>query len=274
MGGNAIEGVGYIHASECADTGYTAARTIRPLKMVYLGSFKKKEFSGDIDIGVEEESDEIYKRAIAAYGKDNVRKYGRVVSTKVPIVGYNDTIETDKKRTGFAQVDFISGDIDFMKIFYHSPVSSKLKGTHRNIAISTVAGIVHTVSTTGLDTYGRSVMIRRSKWSPTQGLVRVSRESVFNDSTKKWNKAQKETVLTKGMFTEEEICEFLFNTTDTSVIDSAESIIAYLAKLPDVKYTNQVFDQMAINFSEHKDIGSKDWDYPKEIAERMPAKVK
>lgn len=273
MGGNALKGVGAIHKSEAGDTAYTAKRDIKPLRSVMLGSFKTKEFSGDIDIGVLEDSNTIFERAVKAYGCDNVRKCGSVVSTKIPIVKYKGSLVTDKVRTGFVQVDYISGnDLNWLKLFYHSPADSKLKGTHRNIALSTVAEFTENVHSKSFDSFGRSVSEMRYKWSPTDGLVKVRRRSVWNERNNRWNKTRKEELISDSEYDAKSITITLFNSEDVSILDSAESVINGVKVYIGMHLQEVIFEKMALNFSKHNDIGNKEWDYPDEIKRNLPTK--
>ena len=62
--------------------------------------------------------------------------------TKVKIQNYDENKETNVSRTGYVQVDFMPGDSDWLKTYYHSPneKDSQYKGVYRNLMIASIDG--------------------------------------------------------------------------------------------------------------------------------------
>ena len=123
-------GVGAIHHSEIAPTLQRLEKQLGiPLLKNALGSVGKKEFSGDIDIAVQldkDQQDEFQKKLEQTQGLDFIRKTS-VFITSVDIVGYDPKKQADgKERTGKVQIDFMPGDVEFMKNYYHSPHSKEM----------------------------------------------------------------------------------------------------------------------------------------------------
>jgi hypothetical protein len=176
-----MNGVGPIHTSEIEPTLKKLQESlgINVLDNV-LGSVGKKQFSGDIDVALNIESDQI-----PAFVKQlnqnplvyNVAKTSVIIS-KVKIVNYDRSKQTKTKRTGYVQVDFMLGDPKWLKVFYHSPneIESKYKGIHRNIMIANLAGLVDRKESKDNTLDGRPLEIERWKWSSKEGLVRVLRK--------------------------------------------------------------------------------------------------
>lgn len=277
-GGNAFPGVGAIHVSEIEPTLAQIERgtNLSDIKSRVLGSVGKKEYSGDIDIAVEpknpEELGEFIDSLRKLYGDDGVRKIGALITTKVPIANYDETKDGRQPRTGYVQTDYIFGNPEWLKLYFHSPSSkdSALKGTHRNIGLATVAGFVDREESEEEDGFGRPVSLQRWKWSPANGLVKVRRNSYKNDRTGKWVKAQKETELSEPVQSADDIAKILFKgTSGREALNSAESIINAVKRAYDEPTAEKIFKTMADNFSTHTDIGDKEWDYPEEISRYM-----
>ena len=116
-----------------------------------------------------------------------VQKTG-VFITSADIVGYDDSKQADgKQRTGKVQIDFMPGDIEFMKHYYHSPHSkdmsqdgrsSNYKGVHRNLMVSAMIDKIDVNSSDETTPDGRPLEIERWMFSPTQGMVRIIRRPV------------------------------------------------------------------------------------------------
>jgi hypothetical protein len=277
-GGNAFDGVGTIHIDELKPTlDYIAKKTnLRDIGGRVLGSVGKKEYSGDIDLAVEPKTKEEMEQFIAdlrkTFGDTNVRKIGKLLTTKVPIQNFNPDNDGRYPRTGYVQVDYMFGDRDWLKLYLHSPreTESKLKGTHRNIALSTIAGYTDRATSKEVDDQGRPIETIRWKWSPNDGLIKVRRTSRKNDKTGKWLQKQDEEILGKPYKNANDIVKVLFNgKVGADVLNSAESIVEAVKKAFDKATQEEIFKQMAKNFSQHHDIGKKPFDYPPEIAQYM-----
>ena len=205
-------GVGAIHHSEIAPTLQRLEKQLGiPLLKNALGSVGKKEFSGDIDIAVQldkDQQDEFQKKLEQTQGLDFIRKTS-VFITSADIVGYDPKKQADDiERTGKVQIDFMPGDVEFMKNYYHSPHSksmskdgkhSNYKGVHRNIMIASIAGVLDVVASNDKTSDGRPLELERWMFSPTDGMVRVVRRPVKKKNGLGYTKANKNEVI-KGPF--------------------------------------------------------------------------
>ena len=205
-------GVGAIHHSEIAPTLQRLEKQLGiSLLKNALGSVGKKEFSGDIDIAVQldkDQQDEFQKKLEQTQGLDFIRKTS-VFITSADIVGYDPKKQADDiERTGKVQIDFMPGDVEFMKNYYHSPHSksmskdgkhSNYKGVHRNIMIASIAGVLNVVASDDKTSDGRPLELERWMFSPTDGMVRVVRRPVKKKNGLGYTKANKNEVI-KGPF--------------------------------------------------------------------------
>ena len=201
-------GVGAIHHSEIAPTLQRLEKQLGiPLLKNALGSVGKKEFSGDIDIAVQldkDQQDEFQKKLEQTQGLDFIRKTS-VFITSADIVGYDPKKQADDiERTGKVQIDFMPGDVEFMKNYYHSPHSksmskdgkhSNYKGVHRNIMIASIAGVLNVVASDDKTSDGRPLELERWMFSPTDGMVRVVRRPVKKKNGLGYTKANKNEVI-------------------------------------------------------------------------------
>lgn len=181
--GGAMPGVGPIHIDEINPTLDALEKVLKiDLKNNVLGSVGKKEFSGDIDVALQIETDAIPEFIEKLKKTPEIMDIAKssVIMTKVKIVNYDESKQTTKPRTGYVQVDFMPGDPGWMKTYYHSPSDkeSKYKGVFRNIMIATIAAVYNRKDSEEKIDDGRSVESERWLWSPTDGLVRVKRTPV------------------------------------------------------------------------------------------------
>lgn len=225
MGGNAFPMAGKVHKSEVTETVLYVTSLLKLNEYRILGSTGKKEFSGDIDIAVNISPEDLMRKLEKHYGKDMIRRYGNVHSILVPIQGYSDTFVSER-RTGLVQVDFIIGDIEWLDLFYFWDDSSKLKGTHRNIALSTLAMFVgYKEYTSDVDDQGRCADYCRYKWSPVDGLVYVNCKTP-KDKFGNFRKTQQITKIRSSVYDKETIASILFSgKLSGKYMDSAESVI-------------------------------------------------
>lgn len=278
-GGNAFEGVGTVHVSEIPATLQRIEQQVglSDVNGRALGSVGKKEYSGDIDLAVEPKSPEelvaFIEQLEQVYGKENVRKIGSIVTTKVKIEDFDASKDERQPRTGFVQVDYMFDNPEWLKFFYHSPNEgdSKFKGTHRNLAIAAIASQMDREDSEEEDGYGRPVETQRWMWSPKEGLAKVRRTSHKDKRTgTKWVKAQKTEKLNKPTQNPAEIANAVFKgKAGPEAFDSTETLIAAVKKAYDKKQQEAIFQQMAHNFETHADVGNKEWDYPKEISKYL-----
>lgn len=279
MGGNAFTEAGTIHRAEITPTlrSISSAIGINITDNV-LGSTGKKEYSGDIDIVLDlpiEEQHAFFNKLKKLYGENgNVRKLSSIVSALIPINNYNESQNQRQPRTGFVQVDFMYGDPAWNKFYFHSPSEeeSQFKGTHRNIALSSICRWLHTIESTEVDEYDRPIETIRWKWSPKDGLCRVKRTSRINKTTGKYILKQDEELLGVLIKDPRDITTMIFNdSVQPSQLGTLESIIG-LVKNPlyfDQTLAAKVFKTMADNFSQHYVLKQGTYNYPNEIAQYL-----
>jgi len=181
--GGAMPGVGAIHIDEITPTLQALEKSIGvDLMNNTLGSVGKRQFSGDIDVALQIQPEEL--PAFIEELKKNplvldIAK-SSVIMTKVKIMDFDESKSDGRPRTGFVQVDFMPGDPGWMKTYYHSPseTESKYKGVYRNIMIATLAAVHNRDQSDAKLDDGRAMEERRFMWSPTEGLLRVQRTPV------------------------------------------------------------------------------------------------
>tara|TARA_R110000803_G_scaffold16561_3_gene45345 strand:+ start:205 stop:1071 length:867 start_codon:yes stop_codon:yes gene_type:complete len=194
--GGSMPGVGAIHIDEINPTLIPLEKELGiDLRNNTLGSVGKREFSGDIDVALKIDADklpEFVKRLEASNQILGVTK-SSVIMTKVKIANFDETKEDGRPRTGYVQVDFMPGDPDWLKTYYHSPneKDSQYKGVYRNLMIASIAGEYKVENSEETIDDGRPLQSKRFMFSPRDGLVRVLRRPVpaksGNGYTKKNN---------------------------------------------------------------------------------------
>lgn len=176
----AFENTGAVHKNEIASTLQKLERELDlDLQNNTLGSAGKKEFSGDIDVAVDVSQNKL-SNLVEKLKKSSIVKEVKkssVVMTRVAIENYQEDLKTDKPRTGYVQVDFMPGEVEWMKTFYHSPSEheSKQKGVHRNLLITAIVNYYDRKDSKETTNDARPLESFRWLWSPQQGLVKVSR---------------------------------------------------------------------------------------------------
>ena len=194
--GGAMPGVGAIHIDEITPTLQALEKSIGvDLMNNTLGSVGKRQFSGDIDVALQIQPEEL--PAFIEELKKNplvldIAKTS-VIMTKVKIMDFDESKSDGRPRTGFVQVDFMPGDPGWMKTYYHSPseTESKYKGVYRNIMIATLAAVHNRDKSDAKLDDGRAMEERRFMWSPTEGLLRVQRTPVPKKSGDGYTKKNK-----------------------------------------------------------------------------------
>ena len=194
--GGAMPGVGAIHIDEITPTLQALEKSIGiDLMNNTLGSVGKRQFSGDIDVALQIQPEEL--PAFIEELKKNplvldIAK-SSVIMTKVKIMDFDQSKSDGRPRTGFVQVDFMPGDPGWMKTYYHSPseTESKYKGVYRNIMIATLAAVHNRDQSDAKLDDGRAMEERRFMWSPTEGLLRVQRTPVPKKSGDGYTKKNK-----------------------------------------------------------------------------------
>jgi len=249
--GGSLPGVGAIHISEIEPT-------LRPLEKFLgidlvnnmLGSAGKKKFSGDIDVAVDltqEQIPEFIEKLEKYPGISDIKK-SSVIMSKVKIKNFDPSKETDKKRTGYVQVDFMPGEINWMKTFYHAPYEkdSKYKGVYRNLLLSSIAMFLDRKESKEIIPDGRPKEVERFLWSPTDGLVRIVRRPTPNKKGDGYTKANSNEIIGGPYKTPEEIAKVL-------KLDSPDDLYSYetLKKAIDKNYEPELVKKILADFKEN-----------------------
>ena len=278
--GGAMPGVGIIHHSEIKPTLLKLEKELGiPLLKNALGSVGKKEFSGDIDIAVKLDKDQIAdfaERLEAAPSIQEIKK-SSVFMTVVDIVGYDPKKQVEgKERTGKVQIDFMPGDVDFMKNYYHSPHSkemsqdgrsSKYKGIHRNIMIASIAGALEVKESDETTSDGRPLEMERWMFSPSDGMVRVIRRPVEKKNGIGHTKANKNEII-KGPFKDPADWAKILKLDSADDLYSFESLYAAVKK----NYPKDVANAIFKNFKDNPSIQNAG--VPTELGESVQAPLK
>ena len=277
--GGAMPGVGIIHHSEIKPTLLKLEKELGiPLIKNALGSVGKKEFSGDIDIAVKLDKEQIAdfaERLEAAPSIQEIKK-SSVFMTVVDIVNYDPDKQLDgKTRTGKVQIDFMPGDVDFMKNYYHSPHSKEMsqdgrhsnyKGIHRNIMIASIAGAIDVKASKETTSDGRPLEMERWMFSPTDGMVRVIRRPVEKKSGIGHTKANKNETI-KGPFKDPKDWAKILKLDSTDDLYSFESLYAAVKK----NYPEELAQKIFKDFKTNPSIQNAG--VPTELGESVEAKA-
>lgn len=259
--GGAMPGVGPIHIDEIEPTLDALEKVLGiDLKNNVLGSVGKKEFSGDIDVALQIDPEQIPEFLEKLKKTPEVQDVAKssVIMTKVKIVDYDQSKQGDKPRTGFVQVDFMPGDPGWLKTYYHAPSEkeSKYKGVFRNIMISSIALFLDKKESEETIDDGRPVEVERWLWSPTEGLVRVKRTPVPNKAGTGYTKKNNNEIIDGPYKTADEIAKQL-KLDSAKDLNSYESLKSAIEKNYDPQLVKQILDSFADN-SVIKDIGVPD----------------
>ena len=181
--GGSMPGVGAIHIDEINPTLIPLEKELGiDLRNNALGSAGKREFSGDIDVALKIDADKIPEFVERLKKSSQVLDIAKssVIMTKVKIMDFDENRDDGRPRTGFVQIDFMPGDPDWLKTYYHSPneKDSQYKGVYRNIMIASIAGTKNIEDSEDKIEDGRPLQSKRFMFSPRDGLVRVLRRPV------------------------------------------------------------------------------------------------
>jgi len=194
--GGSMPGVGAIHIDEINPTLIPLEKELGiDLRNNALGSVGKREFSGDIDVALKIDADKIPEFVERLKKSSQIMDIAKssVIMTKVKIMDFDENRDDGRPRTGFVQIDFMPGDPDWLKTYYHSPheKDSQYKGVYRNLMIASIAGTKDIDDSEEKIEDGRPLQSKRFMFSPRDGLVRVLRRPVpaksGNGYTKKNN---------------------------------------------------------------------------------------
>lgn len=235
--GGAMDGVGAIYIDEIEPTLVALEQVLGlDLRSNVLGSVGKKRFSGDIDVALDIPAEDIPEFVEKLKTIPEIKDVAKssVIMTKVEIQNYDDSkTVAGKNRTGFVQVDFMPGDPDWMKTYYHSPHeegmdtegrSSKYKGVHRNIMLASVAGAHNRENRGEMIDDVRYEETEMFMFSPRDGLVRVLRTPVMNKKGTAYTKKNNNEIIAGPWRTADEIADVL-NLGSADSLYSLETLI-------------------------------------------------
>jgi hypothetical protein len=263
-GKGAFPGVGAIHVSEITPTLQSLEKVLGiDLLNNVLGSVGKKQFSGDIDVALNIPAEDIpaFYEKLKTIPEIIDTSKSSVIMTKVKIQDYDDSKEVDgKDRTGFVQVDFMPGDPDWMKVYYHSPHeagmsddgrSSKYKGMHRNIMVASIAAVFNRENRGNQLPDGRYEETEMFMFSPRDGLVRVNRTPVPRKDGNGFTAKNKNTIIAGPWKTDEQIADVL-NLGDSDVLYSLETLVDAVTQ----NFTDEDKNTIFTNFANNAQVGA------------------
>ena len=262
--GGSMPGVGPIHISEIEPTLEKIEKVLGiDLKNNTLGSVGKKEFSGDIDVALQIEPDDIPQFMEKLQQVPEIMDIAKssVIMTKVQIVDYDESKQSpdpNKPRTGYVQVDFMPGDPGWMKTYYHAPSEkeSKYKGVFRNLLLATMCALYQRKDSEETIDDGRPLESERWMWSPTDGLVRVKRTPVPKAKGDGYTKKNKNEIISEPIKTAPEIAKTL-GLDGPEDLNSYESLKAAIEKNYPADLVQKILDGFADN-PQVKDVGVPD----------------
>jgi len=275
--GGSMPGVGPIHIDEIEPTLAALERILKiDLKNNVLGSVGKKQFSGDIDVAIQIDPDDIPAFVTRLERTPEIMDIAKssVIMTKVKIVDFDQSKQTTRPRTGYVQVDFMPGDPGWMKTYYHSPseTESKYKGVFRNIMIATIAAVLDRKDSDEKIDDGRSVESERWMWSPTDGLVRIKRTPVPKANGTGFTKKNKNEILGEPIKDAEGIAKAL-RLDGPQDLNSYESLKAAMEKNYPPELVKNILDGFAQN-GQVKDIGVPDDLKTESLADKQLNRIK
>lgn len=254
-----LPGVGAIHISEIEPTLNALEKVLGvDLKNNALGSVGKKEFSGDIDIALNIDADKIPEFMERLKKTPEIQDVSKssVIMTKVKIVGYDPKKQVEGKgRTGYVQVDFMPGDPDWMKVFYHAPheKDSKYKGVMRTTFLATIAALYNQQNSEEETDDGRPLKSERFMFSPRDGLVRVMRTPVPKKKGEGYTKQNKNDIIDGPWRTADKIADIL-NLGTGDDLDSFETLYNAVKKNYDRETATRIFKDFA-NSKQTQELG-------------------
>ena len=177
-----------------------------------------------------------------------------IVDDVTKIVGYDpDKTTPGKPRTGYVQVDFMPGDPDWLKTFFHAPheKDSKYKGVYRNILLSSIAAHLDRKDSPETIADGRPAQSERYLWSQTEGLVRVIRTPEPSKRGDGYTKKNINKVIAGPYRTSDEIAKILR-------LDGPDDLYSYetLRKAIDKNYSKELVRSILKDFANNSVIAS------------------
>jgi len=232
--GGSLPGVGAIHIDEINPTLIPLEKELGiDLRNNALGSVGKREFSGDIDVALKIDTDKIpafVERLKKSKQIFDIAK-SSVIMTKVKIANFDESKDDGRPRTGYVQVDFMPGDPDWLKTYYHSPheKDSQYKGVYRNLMIASIAGTKDIDDSEEKIEDGRPLQSKRFMFSPRDGLVRVLRRPVPNKAGTGYTKKNNNKIIAGPWKTADAIATNL-GLDNGDDLDSYETLVKVIKK--------------------------------------------
>lgn len=250
----AMPGVGAIHISEIEPTLDALEKKLGiDLKNNVLGSVGKRTFSGDIDVALQIDPEQIPQFIDKLKTMPEIHDLAKssVIMTKIKIQNYDPSKETDRPRTGFVQLDFMPGDPGWLKTYYHSPAESesKYKGVFRNILIATITAVYDRKDSDAQTDDGRPLESERWIWSPTDGLVRIRSTPVPKKSGEGYTKANNKEIIAEPIKDPNQIAQSL-GLDNAQDLNSYESLKAAVEK----NYSSIIADKIMNIFADNKQV--------------------
>lgn len=286
LGGTAVPGCGTIHKCEIAATLTKLSDDLEfpfDFNDYTLGSTGKREYSGDIDLVVDnawwgkDGIGDFRKMLEEVYGKENVARNADMIHLKYPIIGYVGDFCRADPRTGFVQIDFNFGDTVWEKFYHYVDAKSEYKGAHRNLFISAICAATSHIDVertptmlmngkeipTIIDGFDRPTAIIRWKFGPN-GFAWISRVSARGRDGN-WMRKQTETILAGPYKDEHLIGSNLFPISYVpGDLSSLETLMAAVKRNFGITDQERIWKRAAGNFSDWRD--GKLFEYPPEIS--------
>jgi len=263
--GGSMPGVGAIHIDEINPTLIPLEKELGiDLRNNALGSVGKREFSGDIDVALKIDADKIPEFVERLKKSSQIMDIAKssVIMTKVKIMDFDETKEDGRPRTGYVQVDFMPGDPDWLKTYYHSPneKDSQYKGVYRNLMIASIAGNLDIENSEETIDDGRPLQSKRFMFSPRDGLVRVLRRPVPKASGNGYTKKNNNKIIDGPWKTADSIAKNL-------KLDNGEDLYSYETLVTAIKKNLPPEDQKNIFTAFTNNNTIKDMGIPPDIQE-------
>ena len=263
--GGSMPGVGAIHIDEINPTLIPLEKELGiDLRNNALGSVGKREFSGDIDVALKIDTDKIPEFVERLKKSSQIMDIAKssVIMTKVKIMDFDKTKEDGRPRTGYVQVDFMPGDPDWLKTYYHSPneKDSQYKGVYRNLMIASIAGNLDIENSEETIDDGRPLQSKRFMFSPRDGLVRVLRRPVPKASGNGYTKKNNNKIIDGPWKTADSIAKNL-------KLDNGEDLYSYETLVTAIKKNLPPEDQKNIFTAFTNNNTIKDMGIPPDIQE-------
>ena len=263
--GGSMPGVGAIHIDEINPTLIPLEKELGiDLRNNALGSVGKREFSGDIDVALKIDTDKIPEFVERLKKSSQIMDIAKssVIMTKVKIMDFDKTKEDGRPRTGYVQVDFMPGDPDWLKTYYHSPneKDSQYKGVYRNLMIASIAGNLDIENSEETIEDGRPLQSKRFMFSPRDGLVRVLRRPVPKASGNGYTKKNNNKIIDGPWKTADSIAKNL-------KLDNGEDLYSYETLVTAIKKNLPPEDQKNIFTAFTNNNTIKDMGIPPDIQE-------